>query len=1468
MKRLTFLTLITLLGHLILWSQTTSSPRVELYLDSVALNMPEIEKMTLSEKIILTADIIDYELNDTPHFNFIQQFSAEIPELIPLINRQSDPLRQKLRTAARSLYEYSLNQEDCDPQAIARAGAAWLTIEAEYRDTAADFESLINTLKSRQASAESICMAQTLALQARIESHICPYPNDWLDIYAIEQQAQTIFPTDSPDASAEKLITYRSLAILKELPAQAPEDELTAILLATPFDTLSPREDGTDGMHIGQRHDYLCNSIWYLDRCEEMASHIYGASHPASILSRLLRESFYSRNFEFTEDLSQSILESCSYIKDYWPEKALHHISAAYFTDWINLLYNQSTDTQIQKQYIEAYRDIYGSDNFRFFNAAISPAFLSALKMKEGHLSYQNYQHPLYHLIQEIKDSPSLKKSEKNIILFNIYNQCYALDPDSFKYDIDLLRFEIDSYKNPSFEDAWLAGIMMDYYFRSRFDNLLAVNLSSTRRTIIFRLFGACSPLFYQQLLITAYLAAESGNKDVIKSEFKYAEDIFKDVDEKYRDYCNRQILDIKSRHAFFIEGNFEKTCSLIEKTLKVPGWSHDEILNLKCIHALALLYLNRQNSNLDEWIAEAFESEQAKPAILKDLNTLQAIWIYFSDTKRFEEALKVAQAALETYTAISGSTSDSKYLQLRQKLCLSYADSGDLNSAKRILGEDIDIIDQLIVSAPSFSLLDYLWLGLNFARQDSYDLPKVNYYFSRIMPLTASLYQSASDKDYMNAKYMIPAITVSIDLLPRFKFIIKQEEEKFGTDHPSVVRMKTQYNQLLSQFGGWIEDSEILFPKKPKMNEIASLRNHLIAKAGYYFHCHNNTAKAEACINHALKICSEPWQKISVYSSAAFLYRDMGLNKKSLQAIDKFTELCKQTDTNSFDSEITTAEFYFNHYANVNDFENAEVHARQYFSIIKKQLDTHFQLMTNADQDNFMNRYGDPAGPLASILEYNPKKLAPEVYDAVVYRTGMQLRSQSATRRAIESSTDPSLLLLTDSLASVQAKYKRLTNEDNDTKRSIEISSINRQIDRLEQQILDLTLDARKDAARSVTWQMIRDCLHPGEAAIEFIHSDLHITALILTPNCPAPQYVALCSHTRLQDYLKSFDTQRSSAIAKKLYADPESPLYNMLWAPIENYLDGVHDVYITSPGVLNNISFNAIADPSGKYIFDRYRLHQLTTTAELLTEPDNTTPKSATLIGDIFFSPSQEKLCLNPESAQREIDESFGIDDFEERGISRTYFQYLPFTASEIDNIHSILNLKDKITIRHHDASEENVRKSLADNSELIHLATHGFFIADEKAARAVPFLQRFPQTIGLSMQRAGIALAGAEEAWKGADLPEYRDGILTASEVANLNLAGTKLVALSACETALGSYSFEGVFGLSRGLKQAGVKSMLLSLWSVNDHSTSLFMSQFYKEWISSGNRYEAYRNAIKFVREQYPAPFNWAPFVLLD
>ena len=156
-------------------------------------------------------------------------------------------------------------------------------------------------------------------------------------------------------------------------------------------------------------------------------------------------------------------------------------------------------------------------------------------------------------------------------------------------------------------------------------------------------------------------------------------------------------------------------------------------------------------------------------------------------------------------------------------------------------------------------------------------------------------------------------------------------------------------------------------------------------------------------------------------------------------------------------------------------------------------------------------------------------------------------------------------------------------------------------------------------------------------------------------------------------------------------------------------------------------------------------------------------------------------------------------------------------------------------------------------------------------EKKEKFVNMTEKFLSNFNAeeALMRSGLLFAGANNVWKG-NLPEIgmEDGILTAHEVSKMDLSNTKLVVLSACETGLGEIKgSEGVYGLQRAFKIAGVDYIIMSLWQIPDKQTVELMSQFYTNWLGGMEIREAFSTAQATMSEKYD-PFYWAAFVLVN
>ena len=221
---------------------------------------------------------------------------------------------------------------------------------------------------------------------------------------------------------------------------------------------------------------------------------------------------------------------------------------------------------------------------------------------------------------------------------------------------------------------------------------------------------------------------------------------------------------------------------------------------------------------------------------------------------------------------------------------------------------------------------------------------------------------------------------------------------------------------------------------------------------------------------------------------------------------------------------------------------------------------------------------------------------------------------------------------------------------------------------------------------------------------------------------------------------------------------------------------------------------------------------------------------------------------------------------------------FTPLPGTTEEANALKDLLKSKDDDFLTQGNATEDRLKQ--LHGPSILHIATHGFFLKDREMPIAAPgtmgfFGEQRPLPLGEDLLvRSGLALAGANTRRSG----ENDDGILTAAEVAQMDLRGTQLVVLSACETGLGDVlNGEGVYGLRRALVLAGAETQVASLWKVADEATKDLMVDYYQRLLNGEGRSAALREAqramISSTARSHPyywAAFvpigNWAPLVL--
>jgi CHAT domain-containing protein/tetratricopeptide (TPR) repeat protein len=326
---------------------------------------------------------------------------------------------------------------------------------------------------------------------------------------------------------------------------------------------------------------------------------------------------------------------------------------------------------------------------------------------------------------------------------------------------------------------------------------------------------------------------------------------------------------------------------------------------------------------------------------------------------------------------------------------------------------------------------------------------------------------------------------------------------------------------------------------------------------------------------------------------------------------------------------------------------------------------------------------------------------------------------------------------------------------------------------------------------------------------------------------------------------------------------------LHQQIFLPLLNPLGGITELYLSLDGVLNIVPFDALHD-GADYLLGRYRFHYLTSGRDLLREPSK--------------RPSGVPLLLaNPDFGAQEPVQN---QDDKRSFYQRLALQPLPGTQREAEKLGSLLGVP---ALLRGAATEAAVRG--AGTPRILHIATHGLFLRDvdlpapldtNAGVRSVALrkdrsvniaateAERLPGGSG-AMNRSALALAGVRQGHRAASTAD--DGLLTAEEARSLNLEGTQLVVLSACDTGQGALSAgQGVYGLRRAFLVAGAETLVTSLWRVHDEATGELMAIYYGKLLDKrkpGDRLGAMGEAMQELRARpgRAHPYYWAPFLVI-
>jgi CHAT domain-containing protein/tetratricopeptide (TPR) repeat protein len=341
---------------------------------------------------------------------------------------------------------------------------------------------------------------------------------------------------------------------------------------------------------------------------------------------------------------------------------------------------------------------------------------------------------------------------------------------------------------------------------------------------------------------------------------------------------------------------------------------------------------------------------------------------------------------------------------------------------------------------------------------------------------------------------------------------------------------------------------------------------------------------------------------------------------------------------------------------------------------------------------------------------------------------------------------------------------------------------------------------------------------------------------------------------------------------IAADRGADFGQRLYQLVFDPLLPALDRATRLFLANDGDLTRLPFEALPIDKTDSLIDRYELSYLNSGRDVLRWARSECGASTVPI--VVADPDFD---LAPDEPNA-VDE--GLPQHHDAGlISAPYFGRLQGTRIEGEEVARLLGVSPLLGRA---ALERTVKNAIS--PRIVHIATHGFFLPrEEREAERSDMRLVLPgvdlgrppsyvvnQRLENPLLWSGLALAGANRAKREcADVPpEAEDGILTAEDISAMDLTGTEMVVLSACETGLGEVmAGEGVYGLQRAVGLAGARTLVMSLWKVPDLQTQELMSDFYRRLLAGSSRAAALHEAKRALKRALVHPYYWAAFVCL-
>ncbi len=584
-------------------------------------------------------------------------------------------------------------------------------------------------------------------------------------------------------------------------------------------------------------------------------------------------------------------------------------------------------------------------------------------------------------------------------------------------------------------------------------------------------------------------------------------------------------------------------------------------------------------------------------------------------------------------------------------------------------------------------------------------------------------------------------------------------------------------------------------------------------------------------------------------------------------RAIAYFTEAIDNTPMNTSVRKSYVSWLYLNRadsYRRKGYTDEAEADLEQAMATIMNEAKLRLPYMEAEIREMYWEEVQGILGKAVSMVDNDSSpELKQAAYNAVLFSKGILLSAEKTVKTILE--TNPEF----ESLRSVYKDVKRYedtlfswgTQTEESTKEYVE---------RYEKKTHILLAIQEKAASYfaflDYAFTNVRESLYEGQVLIDYFDYELEdgdqqYVAFVITRDNPTPILIKLCKES---DLSRIFEDAKDDSTLYEVYNPRKKYSFELskaLWKPIEEtaHVSLGSEIFIVPSGSLAKIPIESLPIIEGKDIVlsEYFRKFARLSHARALYLQNDGEIKSIALFGGLDYGQGSDSTNDSPKCR------GYSVNTTSSDPTPLEAWQFLSGSRHEVDTIEKWLKTARK-EVKSFNGLEgtSDAFKSLSGKApDIIHIASHGFFETRNTAVNLPALKTDNPMSL------SGLVFANGNEGWLYGS-PQKHEGIVTAAEIAQMDLP-SKIVVLSACHSGEGKLRADGVYGLQRGFKKAGVQCLIMSLWMMEDSAMQAFMELFYSKLIGGKDRHIAFFDAKHELMKATPnISWTWAGLIMLD